>query len=117
MNRVFLGIIVANTIVLTAGLIHHEWEHHLEPVHNVFLAAFVVELCWRWFRERERGGWIAFDGAVVALALLPIAGGSVGILRLARLARVTHTLRHASHLRIATVLNMLRRKAQGPLPH
>jgi len=107
MNRFFLAVIVANTIILIVGLMNHEWEHHLESIHNLFLAVFVFELCWRWFRQRERGGWIAFDGIVVALALLPIAGG-VGLLRVARLARVTHAMRHVGHFRIAHLAQTVR---------
>lgn len=106
MNRIFLAVILANTVVLTAGLIRHDWEHALEPLHTVFLAVFVFELGWRWFKHRERGGWMAFDSVIVALALLPILGTSVDVLRIARLARVTHTLRHATHLRNITLLRV-----------
>lgn len=107
MNRFFLAVILANTAVLTAGLIRHDWEHALEPLHTLFLAVFVFELGWRWFKHRERGGWMAFDSAIVALALLPIIGTSVDVLRIARLARVAHTLRHATHLRSVAFLRTL----------
>ena len=107
MNRAFLAVIAANTIVLAAGFIDPAIEHHLEPLHNMFLAAFVCEIAWR-IHKRERGGWLAFDSAVIALSILPAVGESLTILRLARLARLTHTarhLKHVAHLRAADILN------------
>ena len=98
------------------GLIDHHHEHLLLRCEYGFLLFFVVELGvrlravgWRPRRFLARP-WNAFDTAVIALAFLPVLGVSVTLLRVARLARVVHTLRHTSHLRLADLLRLLRRK-------
>ena len=48
--------------------------------------------------------------AVVALSLLPVFGPGTTLLRLGRLARLAHLLRHVSHLRLADLM-LLRSRA------
>lgn len=105
MNRFFMAAIICNTVLFAVGMADPELEHLLEPVHTAFLLLFAVEIAWR-LKQRERGGWIVFDTAVIALSLLPAVAESLTILRVARLARVTHTLRHATHLRHLSVLRI-----------
>jgi hypothetical protein len=43
--------------------------------------------------------WNAFDVVIIALSLLPVFGGvDAALLRLARLSRMVHLLRHVSSL-------------------
>jgi Ion transport protein len=115
-EKVALAAIIANTIVLLWGLIDHHHEHLLARCEYGFLLFFVAELGvrlhavgWRPHHFLARP-WNAFDTAVIALAFLPVLGVSVTLLRVARLARVVHTLRHTSHLRLADLLHLLQRK-------
>jgi Ion transport protein len=63
-----------------------------------------------------RSPWGVFDAAVILLAFLPVLGDSITILRMARLARSAHLLRHVSHLRLWRVLRVdaVLRHARGP---
>jgi hypothetical protein len=61
-------------------------------------------------REFLASRWNAFDSAVVALSLLPVFGPGTTLLRLGRLARLAHLLRHVSHLRLADLM-LLRSRA------
>jgi Ion transport protein len=98
-----LGVIVANTAVLLAGLMVDDHEAAFEAAHDGFLGFFVVELALR----LRAGGWRflrkplnAFDTGVIALSCLPVLGVDASLLRLARLARLLHLLRHLPHLRL-----------------
>ena len=107
-ERVVLGAIVANTVVLVWGLIDHYHEGILLAIEYCFLGFFVGELGVRLHRAGWNprrfllSPWNAFDAAVIALAMMPAFGVGVTLLRVARLARVVHTLRHTTHLRRRT---------------
>lgn len=109
-ERVVLVAILGNTIVLVWGLIDHQYEPVLRAVEDCFLWFFVAELVVRlravgWGPRRFlSSGWNLFDTAITLLAMLPVLGVR---LRVARVARVVHTLRHTSHLRL---LDALRRR-------
>ena len=50
------------------------------------------------------GRWNCFDAAVIALSTMPILGVDASLLRVARMARMVHLMRHASHLRLSRLL-------------
>ena len=105
MNRFVTGLIVANTAVLAAGNLEPAWEHRLAPVETLFLAAFTLEIGWRWWR-REHSRWLWFDTLIIILAVLPAVGATVTIARVARLARAAHVGRHLTGLRLADFLRI-----------
>lgn len=115
-DQAVAGVIVFNIVVLVAGLTVDGYESLFEMLHNAILAFFVFELLVRLrdvgWRPREflASRWNAFDSAVVALSLLPVFGPGTTLLRLARLSRVVHLLRHVSHLRLADLM-LLRSRA------
>ena len=71
-----------------------------------FVLEMVVRLRDAGWRPREflASRWNAFDSAVVALSLLPVFGPGTTLLRLGRLARLAHLLRHVSQLRLADLM-------------
>jgi voltage-gated sodium channel len=111
-----LAAIVANTGVLAWGLLDHVHEDFIEPLHTGFLVFFCIELAWRVraagsIRGFVRSGWNIFDTVVIVLSLMPVflpVGGD-SWLRTARAARIIHSLRHASHLRVADFLRLRKR--------
>ena len=107
-DQVVAGVIVFNTLVLVASLIVEGHERQFEFVHNLVLAFFVVELAVRFRRAGWRrffiGRWNCFDAAVIALSTMPVLGVDASLLRVARLARMVHLMRHASHLRLSRLL-------------
>jgi hypothetical protein len=115
-DPVVAGVIVFNTVVLVASLIVDGHESLFEVVHNLVLAFFVVELL---VRLRQAGarrfliGWgNSFDAIVIALSFLPVLGVDASLLRVARLARLVHLMRHASHLRLSRLLVPVTRLGQ-----
>jgi voltage-gated sodium channel len=79
----------------------------LEQVDIAFLWFFAAELLVRVYRARLgffRSPWSCADAAIIVLALAPVAGGGLAVLRLARLARSAHLLRHLSHARLWRLL-------------
>jgi voltage-gated sodium channel len=120
-EKVVLVTIAANTAVLVWGLCDHHHEELIDPMHTGFLVFFVVELL---LRLRAAGslrgflgsGWNVFDSVVIGLSLLPVLGVGVTLLRVARGARVLHSLRHVSHLRATGFVRVLTRQpAEGEL--
>jgi voltage-gated sodium channel len=108
-ERVVLVVILANTAVLVWSLCDHHHEILLEHLHTAALVFFGVELAVRLraagsLRRFLASGWNVFDASVIGLSLLPVLGVGVTLLRIARLARVTHALRHVGHLRRADLL-------------
>jgi len=87
-----------------------------EFVHNLVLAFFVVELAVRFRRAGWRrffiGRWNCFDAAVIALSTMPVLGVDASLLRVARMARMVHLMRHASHLRLSRLLVSVTRLGQ-----
>jgi hypothetical protein len=112
-EKLVLAAIVANTGVLVWGLCDHVHEDLIEPLHTGFLVFFCFELLIRFraagsLRAYLRSGWNVFDTVVIALSLMPVflpIGGD-SWLRAARAARIVHTLRHTSHLRVADFLRL-----------
>jgi len=98
------AVIVANVVVLVAGLVLGGHEHELlEKVDLAILWFFAAELSVR--LAMARLGFFhslrnIVDAVIILVALLPMAGGGIAVLRLARLARSAHLLRHVSHLRL-----------------
>jgi voltage-gated sodium channel len=115
-DKAILLAIVANSVVLVWGLVDHAHEELLDPVHEAFLVMFTAELGVRlhrvgWNVKRFlRAPWNTFDALVIGLALAPALGLDVTLLRVARLARMVHALRHVSHLRAVHMLWRLRTK-------
>jgi voltage-gated sodium channel len=72
----------------------------LERVDTLCLLAFAGELLTRVYRARLgffRSPWSCFDAAIILLALAPVAGGGIAVLRIARRARSFHLLKHLAH--------------------
>lgn len=111
-EQVVVGAIVVNTVVLVASFIDTAHEEMWEPIHVGFLLFFVGELLVRMHRAEwdlkrfmtgEGGKWNVFDTIVVIVSLMPLvaSGMDTTLLRVARLARVAHSIRHVGHLRLA----------------
>ncbi len=110
-DRIVLGAIVANSAVTVAAFIDHSHEELLENVDLAILWFFAAELALRLWITRLgffRSLWNTADAIIIVVALLPVAGGGIGVLRLARLARSAHLLRHISHLRLWRLIGALR---------
>ena len=117
-DRVVLGAILANTAVLGWSWLDHVHELTLERVDTCFLVFFLVELLTRlrhggrrWLRQP----WNLVDAPIILLALLPVVGDSITILRAARIAKLVHLSRHISHLRVVAWLG--RRNHLRPYSH
>lgn len=76
---------------------------------TIFIIEIIVKLLaegrwpWRFFKD----GWNVFDFLIVAVGLMPFAGGAVTALRLVRLLRVLKLVRALPKLRIL-VLGLLK---------
>jgi voltage-gated sodium channel len=99
--------ILANSVVLGWGWIDHAHDVAAERIDTCFLVFFLVELFarlrhggWRWLKQP----WNFVDAGIIVLALLPVVGDSITVLRAARIAKLVHLGRHISHLRIAAWL-------------
>jgi voltage-gated sodium channel len=106
-DRVALGAILTNTVVLGWSWLDHAHAVTLERVDTCFLVFFLIEIVarlrragWRWLAQP----WNLFDATIILLALLPVLGDSITILRMARAAKVVHLGRHISLLRAAAWL-------------
>lgn len=105
-NLLVRTAIVANTALLVWSLGHH--SETLERLQFGFDAFFVVELLVRFAADRfsprrfflSGTRWNIFDTAVLVVSLAPVLGVNITVLRIARLARMTHGVRHVSHLRL-----------------
>ncbi|MCV7089463.1 ion transporter [Mycobacterium interjectum] len=108
-ESVVTAVIVVNSALLVWGVVaHDDVAEHLETGCLVF---FVGELVVRlrrngWNAARfVRSPWVVFDAIVIALALAPtLVGADATLLRLARLSRLVHWLRHVSHFRAVRLL-------------
>ena len=96
-EQVVTVVIVANFTVWAVSLLDHGHEPLYATVETGCLIFFEGEMIAR-LREHGRqffrSGWHVFDLAVVLLALLPVLGVDVALLRVARLARLFHLARH-----------------------
>jgi hypothetical protein len=95
------------------GLLDHSREELLETVDLAFLWFFATEMLVRLWIGRLGFfcmPWSCFDAAIIVLALLPVLGGGIAVLRMARLARAGHPLRHVTHLRL---WRLLRHESSG----
>jgi hypothetical protein len=108
-EHVVTAVIVANSMVMLASLVDHSHAELLEQVDVGCLWFFAAELTVRlalaglgFFHSL----WNTVDLVVVVVALLPVAGGGIAVLRLARLARSAHLLRHVAHLRLARLVRL-----------
>jgi hypothetical protein len=100
-DQVVAAVIVFNTVVVVASLIVDGHERQFEFVHDLVLAVRFRRGGWRRFFV---GRWNCFDAAVIALSTMPVLGVDASLLRVARLARMVHLMRHASHLRLSRLL-------------
>jgi voltage-gated sodium channel len=112
-ERAVTAVILANSVLLVWGLISHdELADHLETGCLVF---FVGELVVRlrragWNPARFlRQPWAVFDVVVIALSLAPLLGADTSLLRLAKLSRMAHWLRHVTGLRAVRLVARLAR--------
>jgi voltage-gated sodium channel len=99
--------ILANSAVLGWGWIDHAHDVAAERIDTCFLVLFLVEFAvrlrragWRWLTHP----WNLFDAIIILVALLPVVGDGITVLRLARAARLLHLGRHTSHLRVVAWL-------------
>jgi voltage-gated sodium channel len=103
-GKVATGVIVVNAGIALTTFLHHEWEEPLALVEESCLAFFSVEMALKMYWQRTafwRSKWNLFDLVVTVLAVLPLllVGLDMGVLRVARAARVLHVGRHVSTLR------------------
>lgn len=117
-ERVATGAILANTGVTAWGWLDHAHQAGIDRIDTCFVVFFAAELAvrlrcggWRWLAKP----WNAFDVAVIVLALLPMIGDSITVVRAGRLARLIHLGRHAGHLRFVAWLGRRRVRAPGAL--
>ena len=102
LDRVVMVAILTNLGLVAWSLVDDTNAELLERLDNAVLLFFACELAFRvaFTRLFFRSFWNVFDACVIVAALLPVAGGGLALLRLARLARSLHLMRHTSHLRI-----------------
>jgi voltage-gated sodium channel len=107
-EKLCAAVILTNTGLLVWAQFDGAHEELLKHIESVCLAFFVVELVVRirshGWRRFVRSPWCVFDSTIIALALLPVLGADVSLLRVARLARVVHLMRHASHMRLLRLI-------------
>jgi len=109
LHRAVLGLIVANAVLMgleTWPALASRWGAGLGALSAAIQGAFVLELAvrlgahgarpLRFFRD----GWNAFDFAVVAVSLLPVAGPFATVARLARVLRVARLVSGLPELRL-----------------
>jgi len=116
-DRVMLSAIIVNTAILGWSWVDHAHALTLERVDTCFVVFFLIELVTRLRhggRQWLRQPWNLFDATVILLALLPVVGDGITILRAARVAKLVHLGRHISHLRAAAWLG--RRLNRPPKP-
>jgi voltage-gated sodium channel len=99
--------IIANSAVSVWSWVDHAHELAAERIDTCFLLLFAMEMTvrlkrvgWRWLCRP----WNLLDAAIILLALLPVVGDSLTVLRVARCAKLVHLGRHASHLRVVAWL-------------
>jgi voltage-gated sodium channel len=100
-DRIVSAAIFANTAVLLCSLFDETHRELLERVDLALLWFFAAEIGLRFKhagRRCWRDRWLLFDTLVIAVTIAPI-GVNVSALRVVRTARITHHVRHASHLR------------------
>jgi len=108
-QRFIIAVIIANAIVL--GLETSDWMMAragglLVALDRIALGIFVVEIGLKLYASRLgffRSGWNLFDFAIVAIALLPSAGG-LSVLRALRILRA---------FRLISAMPSLRRVVEG----
>jgi hypothetical protein len=110
------AVILANSVVLGWGWIDHAHDVAAERIDTCFLVFFAAELAvrlkragWRWLTQP----WNLLDATIILMALLPVVGNGITILRLSRAARLLHLGRHTSHLRVVAWLG---RRTCSPVP-
>jgi hypothetical protein len=106
-EAVVLAAILANSVVLGWGWVDHAHDVAAERIDTCFLVFFLVEFVirlkragWRWLTQP----WNLLDATIILVALLPVVGDGITVLRLARAARLLHLGRHTSHLRVVAWL-------------
>lgn len=100
-DRIVLAAITANLGIVVVNLIYH--DEMLETIDTAILWFFAVELTIRLAMGRRgffRSRWNIADAIIIVASLLPIAGSGIALLRLARVARSFHLMRHVTHLRV-----------------
>lgn len=108
LDKVAAVVILGNVGVEVAGLFIHTHEMAFAVTHHLILMFFIAELLVRMAIAPRVGKWEVFDGAVIALSLMPVLGEGMLILRVARVARLAHLARHASHLRLLRLPTLVR---------
>ncbi len=112
-HSIFQAIVIAAILVagVTVGLqsdtdIEHRYGHWLEALDSLILTLFTIEILikigaegqrpWRYFQQ----GWNVFDFVIVAVCYLPLEGGFLTILRLARLLRIVRLVHFLPKLQV-----------------
>jgi hypothetical protein len=93
-----------NAALMVAGMLVDGHEAAFKKMDLAVLWFFAAELSVRLAMARLgffHSLWNTVDLVVVVVALLPVVDGAIAVLRLARLARSAHLLRHVAHLRLA----------------
>jgi hypothetical protein len=109
-EHVVTAVIVANAALVVAGLLVDGHEEAFEEMDLAALWFFAAELTVRLAMARLgffHSLWNAVDAVIILLALLPVAGGGIAVLRVARLARMAHLTRHTTGLRLLVLCRAL----------
>ncbi|MCV2889806.1 ion transporter [Ruegeria aquimaris] len=108
-GQVITLVIMVNAVVLgmeTSPYLMQRWGDLILAIDNACLAIFIAEIGLKLAAQGRRfftNGWNLFDFTVVAIALIPSAGG-LSVLRALRILRV---------LRVISVAPRLRRVVEG----
>ena len=107
--------IVLNAAVTVWAFSDHEREWLIEPLHQGFGWFFTVEIVVRLaqvgFNPKVfvKDPWNVFDTVLVVLCQLPVLGATVmgaRLVQVVRAARVFHSVRHLSTLRLARIVRL-----------
>lgn len=103
-SNMIIAVILLNAVVLgleTSPEIMNRFGGIILAVDNACLAIFVIEIALKLIARGTaffRNGWNLFDFAIVAIALVPSAGG-LSVLRALRILRVLRVISAAPRLR------------------
>ena len=104
-HRLVNTVILLNLAIAVCSEVDRPHEEVWAVVESACLVFFGIEMLAKLHAERRafwRSRWNLFDLTVIVLAALPllVVGADLGVLRVARVARLFHLGRHVSNLRL-----------------
>jgi voltage-gated sodium channel len=119
LDKAVLAAILGNAGILLWGLLDHSHEDLIEALDEVVLWFFALEIAIRIKQAGRRflhDRWLLVDAVIVVVALAPVAGADVMLLRLVRACRLAHFGRHLPHVRHVLSLRLLTRHRADTVP-